>query len=210
MKYVIGRTGVLTNGTSQTTLFARVTPGVEQPDIQINTRPISFVPQPDGTIEVGSEPQVTVSICQLRPESRGALTLKSADSREAPRIQPNYFESPVDQRAMVAGVRLARDIMSDPKITAAGFRDSIDIPLDDDALIAHLRNVLGPVYHPVGTCRMGPDNMSVVDHRLRVHGVGSLRVADASIMPAITSGNTNAPAIMIGEKAAAMILEGRA
>lgn len=210
IKYVFGRTGVLTNGTSQTSLFARVTPGVEQPDIQINTRPISFVPQPDGTIEVGAEPQVTVSVCQLRPESRGALTLKSADSREAPRIQPNYFESPVDQRVMLAGVRLAREIMRDPRMAAAGFVDSVPIPEDDDGLLAHLRTILGPVYHPVGTCRMGPDDMAVVDHRLCVHGVEGLRVADASIMPVVTSGNTNAPAIMIGEKAAAMILEGRA
>lgn len=210
MKYLFARTGVLTNGTSQTTMFARVTPGVEQPDIQINTRPISFAAQPTGEIAVSDKPGVTVSVCQLRPESRGVLTLKSADCRQAPRIEPNYFQSAVDQRVMLAGVRLARQIMRDPRLAAAGFADEVAVPEDDEGILAFLRGILGPVYHPVGTCRMGPDNMAVVDHRLRVHGLRGLRVADAAIMPVITSGNTNAPAIMIGEKGAAMILEDNA
>ncbi len=208
-RYLATRTGVLTNGTSQTSLFARVTPGVEQPDIQINTRPLSFAPIPGGGIEVRPEPTVTVSICQLRPESRGRITLKTADIADAPRIEANYFESPVDQRVMMEGVRLARRIMARPLVRDEGFADVYAVPDDDAGLLAYLRGVTGPVYHPVGTCRMGPDPMAVVGADLRVHGVAGLRVADASIMPAITSGNTNAPAIMIGEKASELVLAAR-
>jgi choline dehydrogenase len=208
-RYLLTRTGVLTNGTSQTSLFARVTPGAEQPDIQINTRPLSFAPVKGGGIEVRREPTVTVSVCQLRPESRGRITLKTADIADAPRIEANYFESAVDQRVMMAGVRLARRIMARPEIRDRGFADVFAVPDDDEGLLAYLRGITGPVYHPVGTCRMGPDAMAVVDAALRVHGVAGLRVADASIMPSITSGNTNAPAIMIGEKAADLILASR-
>ena len=137
---------------------------------------------------------------------RGAITLKTPDIADAPLIQPNYMESPIDQAVMVAGVRLARTIMNGPVMRGEGFSEAHAIPTDEAALLDFLRTVLGPVYHPVGTCRMGGDEMAVVDPRLRVHGVAGLRVADASIMPIITSGNTNAPAIMIGEKAADMIL----
>jgi choline dehydrogenase len=205
-RYVLMRSGALTNGTSQTSLFARVTPGVEQPDVQINTRPLSFAAMKGGGLEVAEGSTVTMSVCQLRPESRGAITLKTPDIADAPRIQPNYFESPIDQAVMVAGVQLGRKIMAGEAMRAEGFSELHPIPAGDTELLDFLRNVLGPVYHPVGTCKMGGDEMAVVDARLRVHGVAGLRVADASIMPVITSGNTNAPAIMIGEKAADMIL----
>ncbi|HEY2710838.1 MAG TPA: GMC family oxidoreductase N-terminal domain-containing protein [Caulobacteraceae bacterium] len=208
-RYLATRTGVLTNGTSQTSLFARVTPGAEQPDVQINTRPLSFAPIPGGGIAVRPEPTVTVSICQLRPESRGRITLRTADIADAPKIEPHYFESTVDQQVLTAGVRLAQKIMARPLIQDQGFEPVYDVPDDDAGLLAYLRGVTGPVYHPVGTCRMGPDPMAVVGADLKVHGVEGLRVADASIMPAIISGNTNAPAIMIGEKASELILAAR-
>jgi choline dehydrogenase len=208
-RYFATRTGVLTNGTSQTSLFARVTPGASQPDVQINTRPLSFAPVKGGGIEVRPEPTVTVSVCQLRPESRGRITLKTADIADAPRIEANYFESSVDHRVMKEGVRLARRIMASPRVRSEGFEDVFDVPDDDAGLLEYLRKVTGPVYHPVGTCRMGPDPMAVVDAGLNVRGVDGLRVADASIMPSITSGNTNAPAIMIGEKASQLILGDR-
>jgi choline dehydrogenase len=208
-RYLFLRGGALTNGTSQTSLFARVTPGVEQPDIQINTRPLSYAAVKGGGLEVAGGSTVTMSVCQLRPESRGAITLKTSDIADAPLIQPNYMESPIDQAVMVAGVQLARKIMNGPQMRDEGFSEAYAIPTDGIALLDFLRTVLGPVYHPVGTCRMGDDEMAVVDARLRVHGVAGLRVADASIMPVITSGNTNAPAIMIGEKAADMILADR-
>ena len=208
-RYLLTRTGVLTNGTSQTSLFARVAPGAAQPDVQINTRPLSFTAIPGGGIEVARGSSVTVSICQLRPESRGELSLRTPDIADAPRIRPNYLASPVDQAVLVGGVKLARRIMADPAIRAAGFEVVFEVPDEDAALLDYLRGVTGPVYHPVGTCRMGPDPMAVVDHRLKVRGLEGLRVADASIMPAITSGNTNAPAIMIGEKASDLVLAER-
>ena len=182
-----------------------MTPGVEQPEVQINTRPLSFAVVKGRGLEVAGGSTVTLSVCQLRPESRGAITLKTPDIADAPLIQPNYMESPIDQAVMVAGVQLARKIMDGPTMRGEGFSEAHAIPTNDAALLDFLRTILGPVYHPVGTCRMGDDEMAVVDARLRVHGVAGLRVADASIMPAITSGNTNAPAIMIGEKAADMI-----
>jgi choline dehydrogenase len=204
-RYLATRTGVLTNGTSQTSLFARVTPGAEQPDVQINTRPLSFAAVKGGGIEVRPEPTVTVSICQLRPESRGRLSLRTPDIGDAPKIEAGYLESPVDRQVLAAGVRLAQRIMASPIIRGEGFEDAFAVPTDEAALIDYLRKTTGPVYHPVGTCRMGLGPRDVVGPDLKVRGVEALRVADASIMPAITSGNTNAPAIMIGEKASDLV-----
>jgi choline dehydrogenase len=208
-RYVATRTGVLTNGTSQTSLFARVTPGAEQPDVQINTRPLSFAAVKGGGIEVRPEPTVTVSVCQLRPESRGRISLRTPDIADAPKIEAGYFESPVDRQVMAAGVRLAQKIMASPMIRREGFEDAFATPSDEAELIDYLRKITGPVYHPVGTCRMGPGPGDVVGADLKVRGVEGLRVADASIMPSITSGNTNAPAIMIGEKASDLLLASR-
>ncbi len=207
-KYVLARKGVLADGAAQATLMARVTPGADQPDVQVVVRPYSYKTIPGGGIEPRTEPGVTVSVCQLRPESRGAITLKSPDIIDPPAMVANYLESPVDVGVLVAGVTLMRRIMASPILRGEGFTDAFPIP-DDDKLVAYLRKVTGPVYHPVGTCKMGSDPMAVVDAELRVRGVEGLRVADASIMPTITSGNTNAPCIVIGEKAADLILESR-
>ena len=144
----------------------------------------------------------------VNPESRGWIGLRSANPADAPLIQPNYLQSEADCRTTIAGIRMVRDVISQPAFDA--YRGPELAPGDavqsDTDLTAWLRANAMTTFHPVGTCRMGGDPMAVVDARLAVHGIAGLRVADASVMPVIVSGNTNAPAIMIGEKAAEFIL----
>jgi len=203
-RYAIDRKGLLAMGASQTCLFARVEEGLEQPDIQITTRAMSLAIKADDII-VEDRPAVTASVCLLRPEARGEITLKTPHMRDAPRMIANYLASPRDKAAMIGGVRLIERVMKSPLMRE--FSPVVSLPEDDEGLLEHLRRTAGSVMHPVGTCRMGPDAESVVDPRLRVRGIDGLRVADASIMPAIVSANTNAAAIMIGEKAADMIVQ---
>ena len=148
---------------------------------------------------------------QLRPESTGHLALTSSSPEDHIAIHPNYLATKTDCDTIVAGVRIARAVcradpvrsmITEEHAPGPGIDDS-----DDEAILEWVRNTATTIYHPTGTCKMGPDSLAVVDSRLRVHGIEGLRVADASIMPVITSGNTNAPAIMIGEKASDMILE---
>jgi choline dehydrogenase len=203
-RYLLTRTGVLALGTTQNNLFARVREGAAQPDIQISTRPFSFVIK-ENRIQVAEKPTVTTAVCLLRPESRGAVTLRGPGAAEPPRIQFNYLESSRDQETFVAGVRLAHRVMSSARME--GFSPTSPLPADDSAVLQQLRAMAGAMYHPVGTCRMGSDPDAVVDPRLRVRGIEGLRVADASIMPLIVSANTNGAVMMIGEKAAALVLE---
>jgi choline dehydrogenase len=203
-RYLFTRGGVLALGTTQNNLFARVAEGAAQPDIQISTRPFTFVMKPNG-IEVSAKPTVTAAVCLLRPESRGAVRLKGPSVADPPSIRFNYLESPRDQRTFLAGVRLAHGIMASPRM--AGFSPEQPLAEDDGAALDYLRGMAGAMYHPVGTCRMGADADAVVDPRLRVRGISGLRVADASIMPLIVSANTNGAVMMIGEKASALILE---
>ena len=148
---------------------------------------------------------------QLRPESTGEILLKSANMDDYPAIHPNYLATLTDQQTLVAGIRVARKIARTEPLASIVTEEhapgmAID-DRDDEALLEWARNTSSTIFHPTGTCKMGPDPMAVVDERLRVHGVQGLRVADCSIMPRIVSGNTNAPAIMIGEKASDMVLE---
>jgi choline dehydrogenase-like flavoprotein len=145
----------------------------------------------------------------LRPESRGTVRIKSADPRQTPAIQANYLSAPKDRDTTVAGIRALRRIMAAPPMAphiAAEHEPGTDCTSDDD-LIDYVRRRGSTVYHPTSTCRMGSDPNAVVDARLKVHGIEGLRIVDASIMPALVSGNTNAPTIMIAEKGADMILE---
>ncbi len=197
-------------GASQAVALTRVLPGAESPDAQINFRPMSWSVDESGKVRIGSDEAVTVSSCQLVPESRGWLTLASADPAAAPEIHPNYLSTDTDCRAAVAIIRKVRDIMSRPAIAPYLTEEREPGPkvATDAEILDYIRAKGGnSMLHWAGSCRMGPDAGSVVDARLRVHGVGRLRVVDASIMPFITSGNTNAATIMIGEKGAAMILE---
>jgi choline dehydrogenase-like flavoprotein len=154
-------------------------------------------------------PGVTGVCTLLRPESRGYVRIKSADPRQAPAIHPNYLGTPKDRETVVAGVRALRRIFRAPAM-ARHIADEIEPGRqceNDDELLDFIRRRGSTTYHPVSTCRMGQDSKAVVDERLRVRGFAGLRVVDASIMPAVVSGNTNAATIMIGEKGADMILE---
>jgi choline dehydrogenase-like flavoprotein len=151
-------------------------------------------------------------VCLLRPKSRGTLTLKSADPLAAPAIDPAFLSEPDDMQRLIRGFRLMRGVLQQPALAGHGGRElaaSADA-VDDAAIERFIRNHADTIYHPSGTCRMGTDPMAVVDPSLRVHGLQGLRVVDASVMPTLIGGNTNAPTIMIAEKAADLILAAKA
>ena len=204
-RYLIRRDGMLSSNVAEAGLFVRTRPELAYPDLQFHVAPMLFeqhglVPQTEHGFSIGPT--------LVRPRSRGAITLASADPFTHPRIDPNYLADPADAEALVAGVRIAREIAHEPALDR--FRgDEIrpGAPLTSDAdLEAYVRETCETLYHPVGTCRMGADADAVVDLDLRVRGVRGLRVVDASVMPTIPNGNTNAPTMMIAEKAADLIL----
>lgn len=208
MRYVLTRKGPMTMAASLGAAFLKTEEHLETPDIQFHIQPFSADAPGKGTHAFDA---FTASVLQLRPESTGSIRLRSADPRDAAEIHPNYLATDLDQRTIVKGIQIARKIA-----THAPVRDFIteeyapgrEVAFEDEAAtLEWARNTAVTIYHPTGTCKMGSDPMAVVDARLRVHGIKGLRVADASIMPVITSGNTNAPCIMIGEKAADMIKE---
>ena len=205
IQYGLFRTGPLTLAASQVTIFTRSSPDVERPDIQFHMQPLSADKPGEGVHDFSA---FTASVCQLRPESRGEINIVSADPNDYPSIQPNYLSTDLDLRTAVNGLKVARKITSAPSMAphiideyVPGYQYETDEELCDA-----VRQYSQTIYHPAGTCKMGSDNNAVVDNELRVHGVGKLRVVDASIMPEIVSGNTNAPTIMIAEKASDMIL----
>ncbi|MFT4715035.1 MAG: choline dehydrogenase [Paracoccaceae bacterium] len=208
MQYAVTRTGPMTMAASLGTGFLKTNPDLETPDIQFHIQPFSANNAIEGTHAFSA---FTASVLQLRPESTGHLELKSSDINVHPSIHPNYLATKNDQETIVKGIQIARKISTFNPLKAhitEEFAPGRKIALDDEAgILEWARNTAVTIYHPTGTCKMGSDDMSVVNERLKVHGIKGLRVADASIMPTITSGNTNAPSIMIGEKAADMILE---
>ena len=153
------------------------------------------------------EPGLTIVPTPLRPDSRGSIHIRSGDPLQAPAIRPNFLVAESDRRCLLEGMKIARRITEAPALARyiVNEVEPGDDAQSDDELLDFARRKGGTIHHPVGTAKMGPDSMSVVDDRLRVHGIGGLRVVDASIMPMIVSGNTNAPVIMIAEKAADMI-----
>ena len=208
LKYLMFRAGPMTMAASLATGFMRSNDNLETPDIQFHVQPLSAENPGKGADKFSA---FTMSVCQLRPESRGEIRLASGKASDYPKIIPRYLSTETDCRTMVAGVNIARTIARHAPLTSKiseEYRPNPSLDIDDyDATLDWARSNTASIYHPTGTCKMGQGTDAVVDARLRVHGVSGLRIADCSIMPEIVSGNTNAPAIMIGEKASDLVLE---
>ncbi len=211
LRYGLLRTGAFKLTSCEICGFLNSEGEAARPDIQITFRPFSFDYTTKGGFAFHPFPGGTASICYTRPKSRGAVSLKRENGKLRAAIQPNYLDRDEDMQGMLRGLKILRRIINAQPF--AGYLESEHgdgaKARSDQDIIAHIRNNAATIYHPVGTCKMGRDGMSVVDDQLRVRGLSGLRIADASIMPAITSGNTNAPTIMIGEKCADMILRER-
>ena len=208
LEYFLFKRGPMTMAPSQLGGFAKSDKNKETPNLQYHIQPLSTEKLGDPLHPFEA---FTASVCNLRPESRGHVHVKTEDSREPPKIQPNYLSDPADRKVAADAIKLTRKIVSSPamkKFEPEEFKPGIEFASDDD-LAREAGNIGTTIFHPVGTCKMGPssDNMAVVDERLKVHGIRGLRVVDASVMPTITSGNTNSPTLMIAEKASEMILE---
>ena len=214
LRYSFGKNGPLTISILEAVAFVNLDDPQHEPNFQFQFSPmhpgkgygydlydLKTFPTEDG---------FTILPSLVRPKSRGYVTLRSADPLATPLIQPNFLQHPEDLQMLVKGVKMGLNLINQNSFTP--LRKEIICPPDsgsDEALAAHIRNSLETIYHPVGTCKMGKDEMAVVDGKLRVHGIDALRVADASVMPTITTGNTNAAVIMIAEKASDMILNGK-
>jgi choline dehydrogenase len=206
LRYLLHRKGVLAIGAGYAGGFFRTGAQAATPDVQVHF--LLFSGDAPGAA-LHPFPGFIASVCQLRPESRGFVQIKSADPGEPPAIQPRYLSSGFDRDTIVAGLKLLRGIMGQPAMRRYIAEERAPGPrvASDDELLAFARASGTTVFHPTSTCRMGGDASAVVDERLRVRGIGHLRVADASIMPTVVSGNTNAAVIMIAEKGADMILQ---
>jgi choline dehydrogenase-like flavoprotein len=209
VEYALFKRGPMTMAPSQMGCFTRSDASRETPNLEYHVQPLS-------TDQLGDPlhpfPGITASVCNLRPESRGYVRIRDADPRTYPAIKPNYLATPGDRQVAADALKLTRRIMGQPAMQTYRPQERKPGPdVESDADLARAAGDIGTtIFHPVGTCAMGPDPAtSVVDPRLSVHGIGGLRVVDASVMPRITSGNTNAPTIMIAEKAAQMILADR-
>ncbi len=207
-RFFLRGNGALTFGVTTAQVFTRSREGLASPDLQLLFTPATYKL---GSVisQLEDEPGMTVAICPVRPDSRGTVMAQSADPLSRPAIRPNYLSAYSDQQVLAAGMKLARAIMAAPAIAQHSVKEILPGPevQTEEQLLAFARQYGTTIYHPVGTCRMGEDPRAVVDSRLRVHGIQGLRIADASVMPTLTTGNTNAPTIMIGEKCAAMMLE---
>jgi choline dehydrogenase len=205
VQYALTRRGPLTFAAGTSGLFARVLPQSATPDVQFH-----FIPWSADTVKEGLHkwPGFTISVCQLRPESRGEVTLASPDPMAKPRMLARYLSTETDRQCMTEGAKLARRLARTRALGAyidSEYAPGPDAPDTDEAMLDYVRRTGGTIYHPTSTCRMGSDDNSVVDVELRVRGVQGLRIADASVMPTVVSGNTNAGCIMIGERCADFI-----
>jgi choline dehydrogenase len=206
LDYAIRRRGPMTMAPSQLGAFTKSDPSRETPNLQYHIQPLTL---PKFGEPLDPFPAFTASVCNIRPTSRGSVRITSPDPAAHPAISPNYLSTEEDRRVAADAIRVTRRIVSMPALQRykpQEFRPGPEID-GDEALAKAAGDIATTIFHPVSTCKMGADPMAVVDHRLKVRGLDGLRIADASVMPTITSGNTNAPTLMIAEKAAAMMLE---
>jgi choline dehydrogenase-like flavoprotein len=210
LDYALRRRGPLTMAPSQLGLFTRSDSRRERANLQFHVQPLSLDKFGD---PLHTFPAFTASVCNLQPTSRGFVRLRTTDPAAAPVIKPNYLSTDEDRRVAADSIRVARRIVDQPalaKYQPQEYLPGRDVAPDDDASLVKAAGAIGTtIFHPVGTAKMGRDTdpLAVVDERLRVIGLERLRVIDASVMPTITSGNTNSPTIMIAEKGAAMVRE---
>ncbi len=205
VQYILFRTGPLTLSASQVFAFTNTALDGSRPNIQFHMQPLSADKPGDGVHPFSA---FTMSVCNLRPESRGEVSINSSNPEDLPTIIPNYLSTESDRKVAIESIKVARKIAQANSIKEYILDEFVpgNSFSSDDELLEVARNHSQSIYHPVGTCKMGHDKESVVDDQLRVHGIKNLRVVDASIMPELVSGNTNAPTMMIAEKAAEMIL----
>ncbi|MFF7707263.1 GMC family oxidoreductase N-terminal domain-containing protein [Pseudomonas sp. NPDC007930] len=208
LRYLYDRSGPLAMAPSQLGAFVKSSPEQPSANLQYHVQPLSLERFGE---PLHRFPAFTASVCNLRPMSRGSVQIQSASAADAPRIDPNYLSHPEDLTVAAQAIRMTRRIVQAPALARYAPVEYLPGPqLETDEQLKEAAGAIGTtIFHPVGTCRMGSDASAVVDAQLRVHGVEGLRVADASIMPQITSGNTCSPTLMIGEKAAQMILQAR-
>lgn len=205
LRYALSGSGFLSLPASPMRAYVQTREGLAGADAGISIMPFLV----DPNVKLSRQPGITLVVHQLRPESTGSIHIASADPNAPPAIRFNFLSDSLDRDVLLGAIRMARRLMAAPGMKPLGGVEiapgaSVE---SDDALLDWVKATAETAYHPVGTCKMGSDPMAVVDDRLRVHGLQGLRVADASIMPTLTSGNTNAPSIMIGEKAASLVLE---
>ena len=204
LEYYLGRRGAMASISAQVALFARTRPELATPDVKMSISIFSADRPQDGLHKFSG---FTIIVYQLRPESRGEIRLKSPHPRDAPAILANYLVTETDRRTITDGLFLGRRLLATPHLEHYVAEEFLPGPhvQTDAQMLEHARNRGGTVFHPTSTCKMGIDSMAVVDPELRVHGIDGLRVVDASVMPTVVSGNTNAATIMIGEKAADLV-----
>ncbi|NKJ94751.1 NAD(P)-binding protein [Rhizobium leguminosarum bv. viciae] len=207
LRYLLTHKGFLALGSSAVSAYVRTSAQQPQPDLQLAVRPVSAIFRPDGSVDVDPEPGIGGAAVLVGPKSTGFLSLRSPDPLEAPIFHPNYLSDQSDIERMLYGVRLLRRVLKSEPLARRIHAEIVPGPSvqTDEQIIDFIKRHGNTAWHQAGTCKMGNDPLAVVDSKLKVHGIGRLRVVDASIMPRITSGNTNAPSIMIGEKAADLI-----
>ena len=205
LQYALFQSGPMSMAPSQLGAFTRSAPDMTTPDLEYHVQPLSLEKFGD---PLHPFPAFTASVCNLRPGSRGHVRIASKDFLAHPNITPNYLSTQQDQQVAAKALRLTRQIVAAPAMQKYAPQElKPGAHFNSDAELIQAAGEIGTtIFHPVGTCKMGHDAMAVVDSQLRVHGISGLRVIDAAIMPTITSGNTNAPTMMIAEKGAQMVL----